>query len=71
MKIYASEGWTTEDFDRIEFLNMRTTEIAASFANMVNSGGGSFGPVELMALVEDQLRWTADEIKRIRQQYIA
>jgi len=71
MKFYQSEGWTTEHFDRIDFLAKRATEVTAEFNAMVNAGGGSFGPVELMTLAEDQLRWIADEIKRIRCNYIA
>lgn len=71
MKFYAIDGWTTKDFDRIDFLAKRATEVTAEFNTMVNAGGGSFSPVELTALVEDQLRWIADEIQRIRQAYIA
>jgi len=71
MKFYATDGWTTEDFDRITILAEETRAIATDFDNMVNAGGGSFNPLSLMLAVEDQLRRIADDIKRIRQGYIA
>lgn len=69
MRNWNSDGWTTEDWDKLDAETGDLRSIAAQFDNAVGGGGGGFQPGELQEVI-DRIQASLDRLKRVRANYL-
>ena len=69
MRNWNYDGWTSEDWDKLDVESGDLRSIAAQFDNAVGGGGGGFQPGELSEVI-DRMLASAERLKRIRANYL-